>query len=482
MDDSKKPSDGTRVRGTDSEAEELTRRRDRHSATAADQTAPRRPPPAAPIAARAPLEPGYCIRRRYVLERPIGSGGMGQVWKARDLVSEQARDPNPFVALKLLNADFEADPDAFVALQRETRKAQELAHPNIITVYAFDTDGDGSGRAFMSMELLEGESLDNRIDRHPAGLPRSDASPLIVGMAKGLEYAHKKGIVHSDFKPGNVFITKSDAPKVLDFGIARAAKIAGVERTEDSFDAGVLGGLTMAYASSEMIERHEPHPVDDVYALGLVAYELLTGSHPFRGQNAIEARAKGMKPARIRSLRRYEWEAIARALQFDRHKRWQNAGEFLRAFEGKSIAVRVLGVLALLLAITAGAFWYQAHSAAGPSVPLAALSATDQAAFHEHMSAGDGEWRLVQQGATEQINEAVQEYAQAYALHPRDPDATVALKKAADYWVARLQQVGDRSERLKQLQALRKTLLADSDFYKVYRPLTQAIRDAGGPD
>src|SRR5215813_9674049 len=87
---------------------------------------------------RKPLNAGDCIRRRYVLQQLIGEGGMGQVWKAKDLVSEQARDPNPYVAIKVLNTDFETDPDAFVSLQRETRKAQELAHPNIITVYAFD--------------------------------------------------------------------------------------------------------------------------------------------------------------------------------------------------------------------------------------------------------------------------------------------------------------------------------------------------------
>src|SRR5882762_4582686 len=95
-----------------------------------------------------PLDAGTVIRRRYVLQRLIGSGGMGQVWKAKDLVSEQAKDPNPFVAIKLLNANFEADPASFVSLQRETRKSQELAHPNLATVYAFDTDDGGSGRAF----------------------------------------------------------------------------------------------------------------------------------------------------------------------------------------------------------------------------------------------------------------------------------------------------------------------------------------------
>lgn len=429
-----------------------------------------------------PLDPGMCIRRRYVLERLIGSGGMGQVWKAKDLVSERARDPNPFVALKLLNADVEADPDAFVALQRETKKAQELAHPNVITVFAFDTDDEGSGRAFMSMELLEGESLDRSINRHPAGLTRSEALPIIVGMAKGLEYAHKKGIVHSDFKPGNVFITKSAVPKVLDFGIARAAKLAGVERIEDSFDAGTLGGLTLAYASSDMIEQHAPHPADDVYALGLVAYEVLSGTHPFRRLDATEARLKGMKAARIRSLRRYEWQAIARALEFDGRKRWQNAGEFVRAFEGKSIAPLVLGGLALILAIAASGFWYQAHTAVGPSVPFEALSARDRAEFHKQMAAGDGEWRLVQQGATGEINGALQSYAQAYALHPRNPDASAALKRSADFMVDQVRRESDRSERLVKLKALRKALLDYSDFYKTYRPVTEAIREAGGSE
>ncbi len=424
----------------------------------------------------APLDAGMCIRRRYVLERLIGSGGMGQVWKAKDLVSEQARDPNPFVAIKLLNADFEADPDAFVSLQRETKKAQELAHPNVITVFAFDTDDDGSGRAFMSMELLDGETLDGLIRRHAAGLPRSAAGPLIIGMAKGLEYAHKKGIVHSDFKPGNVFVTKDGEPKILDFGIARAAKIAGIERLEDTFDAGTLGGLTLAYASTDMIERQDPHPADDVYALGLIAYELLTGAHPFRRIGAAEARDRGMKPARIRSIRRYEWQAIARALEFDRRKRWQNAGEFLRAYLGKSMAVQAIGVLALGLAIVAGVFWYQAHIAAQPAVPFESLAPAVQAEFREHMSNAEGAWRLVQQGNGDEMLDAASEYGKAYALHPRNPDAAAGLEKAADYIVGRLEKVPDRPERLRELKSVQQM----SEFYAHYKPLTAAIDAAGG--
>ena len=422
------------------------------------------------------LEPGSVIRGRYVLERLVGSGGMGQVWGARDLVKERVRDPNPFVAIKLLNGDFESNPDAFVALQREAVRAQEIAGPNIITVFDFDIDA-ASGRAFMTMELLEGESADALISKNDRGLPRKKALPLITGMAKGLEEAHKKGIVHSDFKPGNVFITAA-GPKILDFGIARAAKVGGVERAADPFDAGVLGGLTVAYASPGMIARAPPEPADDVYALGLVTYELLTGHPPFDWRKADDARDSRLVPARIGTLRRYEWRALVRALEFDPGKRWKNAGEFRRAFEGKSVAVLALGVLAATLAMTAGAFWYEARIEAGPTVPLEALSASDQTAFHQHMSDGDGEWRLVEQGSGDQMMEAVREYAQAYALHPRDAEATAALKKSADYILEKLQRIEDPTVRLKTLRELESV----SAFYTTYRPLKKAIKRADGSE
>jgi hypothetical protein len=380
------------------------------------------------------------------------------------------------VALKLLNADFESDPDAFVALQRETRKAQELAHPNIITVFAFDIDDASTGRAFMSMEFLQGETLDALVRRHGPGLPRKDALPVIAGMARALEHAHKKGIVHSDFKPGNVFITSSGVAKVLDFGIARAANISGIEREADPFDAGVLGGLTLMYASPGMIEYRDPHPADDVYALGLVAYELLTGRPPFDRRSAVEARDAKLAPARIRGLRRYEWRAIARALEFDPEKRWQNAGQFLRAFEGKSVAALGLGILAACLALTAGVFWYQARTAAGPAIPFEALSAADQASFQKYMLDGNSEWELVQQGAAGQEFDAADQFAKAYLLHPRNPDATAALKRTADYVIDRALREPDKAKRSKYLKALQ----ARSDFYAHYAPLEAAIKQAGG--
>jgi hypothetical protein len=422
------------------------------------------------------LNPGVVIGRRYVLENLLGSGGMGQVWKAKDLRRELTRDPNPHVAIKLLSVDFEANPKGLVSLERETRKAQDLAHPNVCTAYDFDIDEGGSGRAFMSMELLEGTTLDALICSHPSGLARAQAITLILGMARGLKYAHEKGIVHSDLKPCNVFVIASGVPKLLDFGIARAAKVAGVEREEDSFDAGSLGALTLYYASPEMFAHGEPHTADDVFALGLVAYELLTGRPPFDRLTAVEARERHLKPARIRSLRYYQWHSIARALEFDRSKRWQNAGEFLRAFEGKSAVALALGAVALSLAIAAGIFWYQGYVASRPAVPFEALTPDVQAEFREHMANADGEWRLVQKGMADESLDAASEYGRAYALHPRNPDATAGLKKSADYILKRLQRVADPTERLHNLKSLQDI----SKFYSDYQPVVEAIEEAGG--
>jgi hypothetical protein len=448
---------------------------------AANPTALRSTAPGATSTAAAPpptaIVAGSSVRSRYVLLEMIGSGGMGQVWKARDSYLERTNDPFPFVAIKLLNANLEHDPDGYIALQRETKKAQELAHPNVVTVHLFDTDSPGSGRAFMSMELLEGEGLDARIQRHPNGDARAEALPLIVGMAKGLEYAHKRGIVHADFKPGNVFVTEAGVAKILDFGIARAANIAGVTRRADSFDAGTFGGLTPGYASLDMIERREPHPADDVYALGLVAYELLAGRHAFAGMSAAEARDAGRVPARLRGVRRHEWRAIERALAFDRDRRWQNAGEFLRAFEGSSATAKILGAVAAVLLLVVGGLWYQNWKAQQPSVPFASLSPAQQAEFTQHVADGDQGFALLDVAGGTNPTEIAAAYCGAYAIHPKNPLAVRGLVRVADYALPKFLGLPDAEERRLNLLNLRKTCEA---FYAHYPPLVRALGDNGG--
>ncbi|MBK8209085.1 MAG: serine/threonine protein kinase [Rhodospirillales bacterium] len=166
--------------------------------------------------------PGDLIKGRFRLEQELGAGGMGTVFKALDLRRQEARDREPFVAMKLLSEGFRHHPDSFIALQREAKKAQSLAHPNIIRIYDFDRDGDIT---YLVMEYLSGQSLD-RIIKRPgfSGLPFPTVREIIRQAGEALAFAHRGGIVHSDFKPSNVFVGDGDDihVKVIDFGIARS--------------------------------------------------------------------------------------------------------------------------------------------------------------------------------------------------------------------------------------------------------------------
>ena len=255
------------------------------------------------------------LNNRFVLESTIGAGGMGTVFKAQDLRKVEARDPNPYVAAKILNSDFKNHPDAFISLQREASRSHKLSHPNIVTVHDFDRDAD---TIYMTMELLEGEDLQTLLERHTVGgVPRERALSIIKDYCTALVYAHEKGIIHSDLKPGNIFISENDA-KVLDFGIAR---LALQSQHQDHFDAGDLGAITPGYASLEMINKQSPDTSDDVYAAAIIAYELLSGEHPFQRKSAAAALALGLKPARINGLSKRQWLALSSALEFKRENR-----------------------------------------------------------------------------------------------------------------------------------------------------------------
>ncbi|HEV2701593.1 MAG TPA: protein kinase [Steroidobacteraceae bacterium] len=320
------------------------------------------------------LSVGSVLAGRYVLESIVAGGdkgGMGVVYKALDLPQQEAQERNPYVAIKVLNEEFKRHPDSIKALVRETNKTRKLSHPNIVSVYDFNRD---RGNVYMAMELLEGSPLNDLIRsyRDRGGMPVPEALKIVRGLASGLAHAHANRIVHSDFKPGNSFLTHDGRVKVLDFGIARAAKVGGASGGDKTlFDAGSLGALTMPYASCEQIEGQEPDAADDVYALGIVAYELLTGKHPYERLNperqgqlektdAVTARDKKLKPAPIAGLARSQWLTLQKALAFDRDHRPRNAGEFLEGLAPKkkplvalvsagAAVVVVIVVLALVL-------------------------------------------------------------------------------------------------------------------------------------
>ncbi|WP_160151640.1 bifunctional serine/threonine-protein kinase/formylglycine-generating enzyme family protein [Microbulbifer sp. ALW1] len=277
------------------------------------------------------------IKGRFELDKLLGVGGMGAVYKALDRRKLEASDSDPYVAIKLLNEDFQKHPDAFISLQREARKSQTLAHPNIVTVFDFDREGE---RVFMTMEFLEGAPLDKLLREHAdIGLEKEKASAILRDVSQALIYAHSHRIVHSDFKPGNIFVTAKKGAKVIDFGIARAVTEGGIASKageQTIFDAGTLGALTPAYASLEMLKGEEPQPSDDVFALGCVAYELFSGRHPYGKTPADKAFQKKLKPKRIRSLTRRQWRALEAALAFHREDRTATVDKFVQQFFGKT--------------------------------------------------------------------------------------------------------------------------------------------------
>lgn len=266
---------------------------------------------------------GMLLKGRFMLVRELGRGGMGVVYLARDERKVEARDRDPFVAVKVLNDEFRRHPDSMIALQREARRAQRIADDHIVHVYDFDKDGT---IVFMTMEYIDGTDLRTLIrERASDGMRLSEAWPLIQGMAHALRRAHASGIVHADFKPGNVMVTRGGVPKVFDFGIARAAQSGvGTNGDQTVFDAGTLGALTPAYASLEMLSGAHPVARDDVYALGCVVYELLTGRHPYDGLSASAALQQGKTPPSVPGLSSRQSKALRESVAFERIQRLQS--------------------------------------------------------------------------------------------------------------------------------------------------------------
>ncbi len=292
---------------------------------------------------------GSVIKDRFELVEVLGKGGMGVVYKAKDRIKAEAKDRNPFVAVKVLNEDFKAHPESFIALQRECSRTQKLAHPNIATVYDFDRTG---GMAYLTMELLEGQPLNDYItDQLPeTGFSFDDAWPIIDGLGQALSFAHHRQIVHSDFKPANAFLTTAREVKVLDFGISRAFKRAGDDQST-VFDAGKLGALTPQYASSEMMQGDPPDPRDDIYALAVVTYVLLAGKHPFDRRAANVAQALKLSAEPIKSLSKLQNRALKKGLEFERDARSPTVDEFLSDLQGEFSSEQLLKRQSRLLAI-----------------------------------------------------------------------------------------------------------------------------------
>src|SRR5271156_4934956 len=280
---------------------------------------------------------GETISHYRILD-PLGSGGMGQVFRAED--TRLGRQ----VALKFLSAELMRDPAALERFQREARAASSLNHPAICTIYDV---GEHNGRPYLVMEVLEGQTLCERI----GGRPMATDALLDFGaqMADALDAAHARGIIHRDIKPANIFITSRGQSKILDFGLAKQAATrrvgeavgAGNSVTQPTTDnlfltspGSAIG--TIAYMSPEQARGEDLDARTDLFSLGAVLYEMATGQAAFNGNtsavifdailNRTPASPASLNPALPAKLE----EIIGKSLEKDRDLRYQTAAE-LRA-------------------------------------------------------------------------------------------------------------------------------------------------------
>src|SRR6185503_3688533 len=238
-----------------------------------------------------PLTPGSRIGP-YEVGAKLGEGGMGEVYRARD--TSLGRD----VAIKVLPVSVANDSERLARFEREAKLLASLSHANIAQIYGIERPSTGSGQAALIMELAPGDDLSLHLSRGAMLLP--DALPIAIQIALALEAAHERGIVHRDLKPANVKVTEDGAVKVLDFGLAKALDPAAASGSAEAMNsptltaqataAGIILG-TAAYMSPEQARGRDADKRADVWAFGVVFFEMLTGARLFQGETISDTLA-----------------------------------------------------------------------------------------------------------------------------------------------------------------------------------------------
>jgi DNA-binding winged helix-turn-helix (wHTH) protein/tetratricopeptide (TPR) repeat protein len=392
-------------------------------------------------AAPEPLAAGSRIAQYEILE-PVAGGAMGEVYKARDLRLGRV------VALKFLPADLCRDPSSRRRFLREAQAVAQLDHPNVATIY--DTGESEGGRAFLALAFYEGETLQQKLERGPLPLP--EAVGIACQIAKGLAAAHRRQIVHRDIKPANIAVLPDGTVKILDFGLAKMSGATALTRLGSSPG-------TPAYKSPEQTKGEPVDPRSDLWALGVVLYEMVAGRVPFGGdyeQAVIYAilheplrPLEGPVPAELTAV-------VDRALEKEAAKRYQTAEEMeadlarIPLGGDAEVAPRkrsrrqwsgswkwIAAGLGLALAVALG-FWYSTRGNRRDLPPE----------VQQYVDQGDKlEWR----GDTESIlGNAARAYRKALALDPENPVVMAYLAAL----LTRIQLQFPEKERLTEIRRL----------------------------
>ncbi len=274
------------------------------------------------------------LNGRYRLIKPVGAGGMAQVYQAQDVLLERP------VAVKVLRPQYAADEPFLARFRQEARAAASLSHPNIVAVYDVGEDtlpGEATPRPYIVMEFVAGRDLKAIIEADsPLSVQR--ALDIAAQIAQALAHAHQAGLIHRDVKPQNVLVTGDGRVRVTDFGIARALAVSSIS------EAGVVLG-TVHYLSPEQAAGDTATPLSDVYALGVILYEMLTGQLPFTGETPVAVAVKHLQEEPVPPRERNPLlpppieDLILQAMEKDPARRFASAAELAQAL----IAYRDLG-------------------------------------------------------------------------------------------------------------------------------------------
>src|SRR5262249_15810429 len=273
----------------------------------------------------APLEPGTVLGERYEILKRLGEGGMGAVYKARD------RELDRLGALKGTPPETAGHPHTFRRFKQELILARQVTHKNVIRIFDL---GMAGGCKFITMDFIDGHDLKSILVERGKLTPE-EAVPIILQVCRGLEAAHAEGVVHRDLKPQNIMLDASGRVWVMDFGLARSMEMAGMTRT------GALMG-TPDYMSPEQARAQKVDERSDLFSLGIIFYEMLTGHLPFQADTIMATLLKRVQERAVPpstldpALPRQLSDVVMKCLEADRAKRYQSTGEILADLAGDS--------------------------------------------------------------------------------------------------------------------------------------------------